>query len=336
MASMGKPMWTIAIIGNGGWGTALAIHLAQKGIHVNLWGASGEYMKILLKRRENIRFLPGIKIPLGVTLTADFAAALKGADILVLAIPSQYAVEVLKRLKPFQPSDKIILSVVKGIEMRSLLRMSEIIQVHLGKVPVAVLSGPTIASEVAKGFPSSAVIASKNMRVAKTLQAIFNSKRFRVYTNADVVGVELGGSIKNIIAIACGVCDGLGFGTNAKAALVARGLAEMARLGKAMGARRETFSGLSGLGDLVTTCFNTQSRNRFVGEQLGKGMSIEGIIKKVHGVAEGIATVKAAFKLSKKHNVAMPITQEVYKVIYKNKPPLRAVCDLLERIVKSE
>jgi glycerol-3-phosphate dehydrogenase (NAD(P)+) len=199
-----------------------------------------------------------------------------------------------------------------------------------------VLSGPTIAIEVAKGIPSTAVVASNDRTVAKKVQAVFNSSSFRIYTNTDVAGVELGGSIKNIIAIACGVCDGLGFGSNTKAAILTRGLAEMARLGKALGAKHNTFSGLTGLGDLVTTCVSPRSRNRSVGEQLGRGRSMKSIMSNMEMVAEGVETVKAAYKLSRKYNVPMPITTEVYNIIHRNKKPSKAVSDLMTRKIKSE
>src|SRR3989338_348415 len=214
--------------------------------------------------------------------------------------------------------------------------MSQLIRRELGPVPMAVLSGPTIAGEVAKGLPTTAVVSSPDMRLATAIQKIFNSPAFRIYTNPDIVGVELGGSLKNIIAIACGVCDGLGFGTNAKAAILTRGLVEMARLGTAMGAKTKTFAGLTGLGDLVTTCVSSQSRNRSVGEQLGKGKSLAQIMKNMNMVAEGVETVKAAYRLSRKYKIPMQITTEIYNIIYKNKPPQKAVDDLMKRQTKAE
>ena len=230
----------------------------------------------------------------------------------------------------------MVLSVIKGIDTVKLLRMSQIIEKELGKIPLAVLSGPTIAGELARRQPTTAVIAAKDPRIAKDLQAVFNSDIFRIYTNPDVAGVEIGGSLKNVIAIACGVCDGLGFGTNAKAAILTRGLNEMAQLGKALGAKSSTFYGLTGLGDLVTTCVNAKSRNRSVGEALGQGKSIDEILSSMSMVAEGVETVKAAYKLGKKFKVPMPITNEVYNIIYKNKKPRQAVSDLMQREMKAE
>lgn len=333
---MSKNIKTIAVIGDGGWGTTLAIHLNQKGYRVTLWGAFPEYLTQMRKTRENVKFLPGIRIPETVIISEDLASAVTDAQVIILAVPSRFAVAVIRRLKAFDLSGKIILSVIKGLEPKNPLRMSEVIENELGKVKLAVLSGPTIATEVARGIPSTAVISSRDMHIAKKLQKVFNSDSFRIYTNPDLVGVELGGSLKNIIAIACGVCDGLGFGTNAKAAILTRGLTEMARLGVSLGAKRETFFGLTGLGDLVTTCVSHHSRNRFVGEQCAKGKSIGEIITSTEMVAEGITTVKAILALGKKHKVAIPITKEVYSILYKKKPATKAVADLMKRKLKTE
>jgi len=333
---MSKHIHRIAVIGDGGWGTTLAVYLCRRKYAVTLWGAFPENIRRIRKTRFNNRFLPGIRVPKEVQLTSDLNDALKGADLILLAVPSQYLRKILKKIKPTPHRDKLFLSVVKGIENRTLLRVSQVIHQELGPVHLAVLSGPTIAMEVAQGIPSTAVIASGNMRTAKFLQKIFNSGTFRIYTNSDLVGLELGGSLKNIIAIACGVCDGLGYGTNAKAAILTRGLVEMARLGAAMGAKQNTFAGLAGLGDLVTTCVSPQSRNRSVGEQLGKGRSMKTILSSMNAVAEGVETVKAVQKLSKRYSVSMPITQEVYNIIWKGKKPLRAVSDLMRREMKQE
>lgn len=326
----------ITVLGDGGWGTTLGIHLARKNYRVTIWGAFPDYVARMKKTRLNPKFLPGVKIPASIILTSDLKQAVASADLIVLAIPSQYAAAVLKKLKSRRPSGKIFLSVIKGIDTDSLLRMSELIYKALGRVPLAVLSGPTIASEVAHGIPTTAVIASSNQAIARQLQTIFNSKTFRIYTNGDLIGVELGGSIKNVIAVACGVCDGLGYGTNAKAAILTRGLAEMARLGKALGAKPQTLTGLTGLGDLATTCFNPASRNRSVGEALGRGQSVKKVLSRMDMVAEGVATVKAVYKLSQKYKVSMPISTEVYNIIYKGKSPQKAVSDLMQRELKSE
>ena len=327
----------IAVLGDGGWGTTLAILLHRKGFKVTLWGAFPDYVKYLNRRRVNTKFLPRIKIPKDIAITADLRQCICDKQLIILATPSQYMRTVLKKVKQFDYSlDAIYLSVTKGIEVRTMKRMSEVIHEELGAVKVAVLSGPTIALEVARLIPTTAVIASRDINLRKHLQDIFMTKRFRVYTNDDVIGVELGGSLKNIIAIACGISDGLGFGTNTKAALLSRGLVEISRLGHSMGAKVSTFSGISGLGDLVTTCISPYSRNRFVGEQIGKGKSLGRIQAHMQMVAEGITTAMSAYELSLKHKVDMPIIKEVYSVLYKNKSPLGAVNDLMTRQKKEE
>lgn len=331
-----KKFKKICVLGDGGWGTTLAIHLANKKLPVLLWGAFPDYVRETARTRYNHKFLPGIKIPAKVQLTSDLYDAVCCADLLVLATPSKYTEDLLKKLAAFDLSGKTVLSAIKGIDTQHLRRMSEIIHQYLGNIPLAVLSGPTIASEVAKKIPSTAVIACRDQKLAQKLQDVVNSESFRIYTNTDVIGVELGGSIKNIIAIACGVCDGLGFGTNTKAAILSRGLSEMVRLGRAMGADVKTFYGLTGLGDLATTCFSPQSRNRFVGEQLGKGKSIKQITSSMSMVAEGVETVKAVYRLSRKYKIPMPITEETYNIIAKNKKALKAVKDLMKRKVKAE
>ncbi|MDP8266739.1 MAG: NAD(P)H-dependent glycerol-3-phosphate dehydrogenase [Candidatus Aceula meridiana] len=327
----------VSVIGDGGWGTTLAIHLLKNGCPVTLWSPFPKYAKILKKTRKNKKFLPGVTIPKKIKITDCLKTAIEESDLIVLAIPSQYIKNILKKIKKFNSSTKSFLSVVKGIDTASLKRMSEIIHDELGaSIKLAVLSGPTIANEVANGIPSAAVVASRNRKLTKTIQKTFNSPTFRIYTNSDIIGVEVAGSIKNIIAIACGVCDGLGFGTNTKSAIVTRGLAEMTRLGKTLGSKTKTFSGLSGLGDLATTCFSPQSRNRYVGEQLAKGKNIKQITASMQMVAEGISTVKAVYHLGKKYHLAMPITSEVFHIIYKRKNPSKAVKDLMARKTKSE
>lgn len=331
-----KHIKRISVIGDGGWGTTLAIQFAQKNFDVTLWGAFDDYVKELNKKRVNRKFLPGIPIPRKILITSDLNLAVTQSDLIVLAVPSQFAHAAVKRLKKFDLSKKILLSVIKGVDIKSLKRMSEIIYEELGNIQLAVLSGPTIAREVARGIPTTAVIACTNAQVAKLLQDAVNSKTFRIYTNNDITGVELGGSIKNVIAIACGVCDGLGFGTNTKAAILSRGLAEMTRLAQVMGAKTKTLFGLSGLGDLTTTCFSPNSRNRTVGEALGKGQKISAVTKKMDMVAEGVPTAKAIYRLSQKYKVSMPITKEVYNILYKDKRPAKAVTDLMNRKAKPE
>jgi glycerol-3-phosphate dehydrogenase (NAD(P)+) len=327
----------IGILGDGGWGTTLALLLSNKGYPVTLWGAFSKNISEIEKNRENKKFLPGIKLSAKIKVTDNLSAAVKDKELIVLAVPSQHIREVLKKVKLAGFNrNALYLSVTKGIEIKSSMRVSEVIHDELGNIKLAVLSGPTIACEVAQGVPTVAVVASRSLETRKAIQNIFMTDRFRIYTNNDTIGVELGGSLKNVIAIACGACDGLGFGTNTKAALLSRGLAEMSRLGHAMGAKVKTFSGISGLGDLVTTCISLHSRNRFVGEELGKGKSLKEIIRHQAGLAEGVPTAKSAYALSLKYGVDMPITREVYNVIYKNKPAVKAFKDLMARGKKEE
>ena len=331
-----KPIKKITVIGDGGWGTTLAIHLAKKKYSVVLWGAFADHVKEVSKTRVNKKFLPGYRIPNNVELTSDIHHAIKYGDLIVLACPSEYLTDVLAKVKNTSYQNKVFLSVIKGIHPVTFERMSEIIKKSLGKISLAVLSGPTIASEVAAGWATTAVVASQNVELAKQIQKIFHSSDFRIYTNADIVGTEIAGSIKNVIAIGCGVCDGLGLGTNAKAALLTRGLAEITRLGIAMGAKKETFYGLTGLGDLVTTCVSPQSRNRSVGEALGKGKKIDKILGDMSMVAEGVVTSKAVYNLSRKLKISMPITEQVYKIIFKGKNVSKAMQELMTRQPKSE
>lgn len=327
----------IAVLGDGGWGTTLALLLDNKGFRVTLWGAFEDYVSYLKAKRINTRFLPGIKLPASLNITSDLREALEGRDLIVLAVPSQYMRRVLKKVKKCsRAGSAMYLSVTKGIEAGSLKRMSELIREELGRPRLGVLSGPTIAHEVARGIPTTAVIASPDRKLRRMLQDIFMTPRLRIYTNDDVTGVELGGSLKNVIAIACGISDGLGFGTNTKAAILSRGLAEISRLGKKMGAKAATFGGITGLGDLVTTCTSLYSRNRFVGERIGRGETLKKISSKMRMVAEGIITAKSAYALSLRYKVDTPITREVYRVLYRNKPPLRAVRDLMMRQKKEE
>ncbi len=326
----------IAVLGDGGWGTTLSILLSKKGYKVSLWSAFPVYAQTLKTTRENVKFLPQFKIPEAVYITNNIKEATDAAGIVVVAIPSQFVRKVLSGLKDVDLSQRIILSVVKGIEKKTLKRVSEIIKEKLSINKLCVLSGPTIALEVAKEIPASAVVASEDINLAKEIQDVFMMGRFRIYASTDVIGVELGGSLKNIIAIAAGISDGLGFGTNAKAALFTRGLVEMKRLGIAMDAKEETFNGLSGIGDLMTTCASPYSRNRYVGEEIAKGRKLTEIVQKMEQIAEGIYTTESTCELAKKYNVEMPITEQVYKVLFENKNPLEAVTDLMTRAKKIE
>ncbi len=325
----------ISVLGDGGWGTTLAILLRKKGYIVTLWSAFEAYAKILDRTRKNPNFLKGVNIPDDIRITSDISQALD-TSLLVVATPSEYLRSVLNRSVNYYDQGVPVLSVVKGIEDSTLCRMSEVISDVLRPRSVAVLSGPTIAYEVSRGIPTTAVVSSENSSFMLSLQELFMTANFRVYANRDIVGVELGGSLKNVIAIACGISDGLGFGTNTKAAIVSRGLAEMGRLGVSLGADSETFAGISGLGDLVTTCFNSLSRNHYVGEKIGRGLSLKEIVSHMKMVAEGVPTAKAAYKLAKKQKVETPIINEIYRVLFKNKSPLAAVKHLMMREMKSE
>ena len=327
---------SIGIVGDGGWGTTLAILLSKKGFNVALWGAFPDYIEEVREARENVKFLPGVKIPGSVKLTSEMDEAVRHKELIVLAAPSQFMRGVLMMLKMEDLSGKAFISVTKGIENTTLKRMSEVTAEVLGEYPLAVLSGPTIALEVANGVPTTAVVSSKDEAFASEMQDVFMTERFRIYTNSDVMGVEIGGSLKNVIAIAAGCTDALGYGTNAKAALLTRGLVEMVRLGVAMGAKRDTFYGLSGLGDLTTTCISQYSRNRWLGEEIGRGKRLADILKDTAMVVEGVATTRSAHDLARKYNVEMPIAAEIYKVLYENKDPKKAVQDLMTRSPKTE
>lgn len=319
----------IGILGAGNWGTTLAIMLSDKA-DVNLWTIEK------IEGRENTKYLPGYKIPDKVNITYDFDDAIDSCSIIILAVPSQVMRDVAKLL--YKKTNAVLLCVSKGLEKTTLKRMSEVLFEETG-VPednICVLAGPSIAREVIRGVPTSCVCACKNKENAKLVQSILNSKTFRVYTGSDVIGAELGGALKNIIAIAAGICDGLGLGANTKGALLTRGIREIIRLGVVMGANTDTFAGLSGIGDLITTSFSTDSRNHKVGELIGKGYPMEYVRDKMVEVAEGIDTTSAAVELSERYNVSMPITQEVYEVLFNKKSPLTAIEALMARELKPE
>ena len=327
----------ISILGDGGWGTALAILLKNKGFDVSLWGVFKEDIEAIKKSGENKKFLPGFKVPKTIQLTSEIYTACEGTNIIVLAIPSRFLRDVItKNKKILKESQAGFVSVTKGIEEKSLKRMSEIIKEVLGDIEIAVLSGPSIAPEVARGIPTAVVVASEDEIFARKAGDIFRAERFRVYTNKDVAGVELGGALKNVIAIASGISDGLGFGANTKAAILTRGLIEMTRLGLAMGASRDTFQGLSGLGDMITTCVSLEGRNHKFGQEIGKGNQPGLLLDKSVMEIEGAWTSRAAVELGRKYNIELPITQQVHAVLFENKSPLLAVNELMTREPKSE
>jgi glycerol-3-phosphate dehydrogenase (NAD(P)+) len=335
-------MSRIAIIGAGAWGTALAIVLGRKGTHqIQLWANETEVIESISKRRMNERFLPGFVLPESIAATGDLDAALNSAEIVVSVMPSQHCRTLFERMAPSLHKEMLFVSCTKGVEDGTLLRMTEVIADVLQKnnfnPALGALSGPSFAKEVARGDPTAVTVASLNGKIANAIQHAFNDSRFRVYTNDDVIGVELGGALKNIIAIAAGVCDGLGLGHNSVAALITRGLAEMARLVVACGGRLDTMAGLAGLGDLVLTCTGDLSRNRSVGVELGKGRKLSDIIADMRGaVAEGVLTTRAAVGLAHKKKVEMPITEQMFAILENGKPPQQAIEELMSRAAKSE
>ncbi|MCX7885672.1 MAG: NAD(P)H-dependent glycerol-3-phosphate dehydrogenase [Verrucomicrobiae bacterium] len=326
----------VAVIGTGGWGTALAVLLHENGCSVRLWSRLEEEVEPILAARENRLFLPGVKIPEAIVVTLDEVDALSRADMVVLAVPSHGMREVCRRLKPFVPRKAILVHVTKGLENETAKRMSEVIAEELGREDVVALSGPSHAEEVACGVPTAVVVASRDHKLAVRVQEVFMNEYFRVYWHDDLVGVELGGAMKNVVALAAGVCDGIGFGDNTKAALCTRGLAEMVRLGVACGARAETFAGLSGMGDLMVTAFSRHSRNRAFGERLGRGETAGQILASTRSVAEGVRTVRSVCQLADRYGVEMPISREVYAILYAGKSPKQAVRDLMGREAKPE
>ena len=328
---------TFAVLGAGGWGTAIAVLLAQNRQHkVALWSARAEHARPLMESRENTRFLPGVPIPANVLLTADITEATDGANLLVFAIPTIYLRGVLQRIAEQIPAKGAFLSLIKGLEIATFRRPTEIIAETLGERPMAVLSGPSHAEEVARGLPTTLVAASQDLELARWVQERFSTDRFRVYTNLDLPGVELAGALKNIIGIAAGISDGLGFGDNAKSALLTRGLTEMARFGVALGAEQSTFWGLAGMGDLITTCISRHGRNRQVGYRLGQGEKPAAILASITMVAEGVYTTRSVHDKAAQMGISMPITNEVYRVLYEAKDPRRAVTDLMLREPKGE
>ena len=335
-------MSRIAIIGAGAWGTALAMVLGRKGTHtVRLWAHEREVYESIAKERINQHFLPGFTLPESIEPTTDLTLAIEGAEMIVSVMPSQHCRELFERMAPNLRPEMLFVSCTKGLEDRTLLRMTEVIADVLRSRKfsprVGALSGPTFAKEVARGDPTAVTVASTDAELARAVQQAFNDSRFRVYTNDDVTGVELGGALKNIIAIAAGVCDGLGLGHNSRAALITRCLAEVVRLVVACGGRLDTMAGLAGLGDLVLTCTGDLSRNRSVGVELGKGRKLPDIIAAMHGtVAEGVFTTKAAVGLARKKGVEMPITEQMCAILEDGKAPPQAIEELMTRAARSE
>jgi len=327
----------VAIIGDGGMGTVLAILLCRKGITTRMWGYDAEQLSQTERHRENRKFLPGYELPDSLIFDPRDEQAMVGADLIVSAVPCQYMRSIWTRLKNHVPAEVPIVSVAKGVENETLLRPTQVIaEVVGGAERLAVLSGPTIADELARELPATACVATEEQTVAASVQHTFTCPWLRVYTNVDVVGVELAGAMKNVIAIAAGIIDGVGAGDNAKAALLARGLAEITRLGLAMGAQESTFAGLTGLGDLVTTCISPKGRNRSFGERIGRGQSLEEARRATDSVVEGISTAKSVVGLAARYHVEMPITRAVYDVLFEDKPVPTAIEELMSRRLKAE
>lgn len=328
-----------SVIGGGSWGSAFSIHLGRKGIETKLWIREPEIYDSTCIHRENKTFLPGVTFPRPVSFHNDVKQALKDADIVFIAVPSEYCREMYGIISPFLTKKQIIVSLTKGIEHTSLKRMSELMRDVFDPEAtsrIAVLSGPSFAREVSDSHPTAVVVASKESAIARTIQNSVSNDFFRVYTSNDVLGVELAGALKNIIAISAGISDGLGYGRNTLAALITRGIAEITRLGVKMGAKPDTFSGLAGIGDLVLTCTGKLSRNRHVGFELGKGNSIQNILKEMKMVAEGVTTTLSARKLADDYKIEMPICEQMYEILYKNKDPRQALKDLMKRKLKEE
>lgn len=325
-------MRKMTIIGAGGWGTALANVLAKKGFSVTLWARRKETCDNLYKTRENVNYLPGVIIPANVHFTNDFEEAVTDSELVLMATPSMVMRDIIKKIKPFITNNTVVVSASKGFEQSTLLRMSEVIAEELGEEhPIAVLSGPNHAEEVGKDLPTATVVASKKKSTAEFVQDVFMSPKLRVYINPDIIGVEVGGALKNIIALGAGISDGLKFGDNTKSALLTRGLTEIARLGVAMGADTHTFAGLAGLGDLIATCTSQHSRNWRCGNQIGQGKKLKEILEGSNMVVEGVRTTEAVQELSKKYNIQMPISEELYKVLFEEKDAKTAVIDLMLR-----
>lgn len=329
----------ISLFGAGSWGTALAVHLASEGRDVTLWARRQDAVDRMRQSGHNPTYLPEVEIPSSVNVTSDLGEAADAASIWALAVPSQNLRSIARQLAPYAREDTTVVSLAKGIENETLQTMSQVLAQELPTVPkenIGVLYGPSHAEEVAEGRPTTVVAAAPTTAQAERIQDAFMTKRLRVYVNTDVIGVEIGGSAKNVLAIAAGISDGVGYGDNAKAALVTRGIAEIRRLGLAMGAKAHTFAGLTGLGDLVVTCMSAHSRNRYLGEQIGRGKTLEEVVDEMDMVAEGVRTTQSVRDLAREHGIEMPITEAVYAILFDGKRPREVVDELMTRSAKRE
>jgi len=327
------------VIGGGTWGSAFALHLGSKNIQTNLWILEDEVYEQTLRYKENKTFLPGTVFPAAVSFFNKIEAALQGIDIVFIAVPSKFCRSIYEQMAPFLSAETILVSLTKGIEEDSLLRMSQVMEEVFSPCfspNIAVLSGPSFAREVAESHPTAVVVASKDSSLSKTIQHYISNLSFRAYTSEDIIGIEISGALKNVIAIASGILEGLQFGANSMAALVTRGLAEMTRLGTRMGAKHETFAGLAGVGDLVLTCTGRLSRNRYVGYELGKGRQLKEIVSGMKMIAEGITTTLSGWQLAQKNKIDMPICEQIFHILYEGKDPRFALQNLMSRKLREE
>jgi len=329
-------MLKVAFLGGGSFGTALSVMLAKKGTSVNIWDRKLSVIDDINIKRENIKYLPSVIVPAGVTAFNDIQKVICDSKLIVLAVPSHAIRTLSKIIKPYLKEDQIIVSIAKGIEEDSSKRISQIIEEEIPNNPIVILSGPSHAEEVALDIPTTVVVTSKKMEYARIVQDVFMTSKFRIYTNEDIIGVEIGGAVKNIIALAAGVSDGIGYGDNAKAALMTRGMSEIIKIGTRLGGKTETFYGLTGMGDLIVTCTSMHSRNRKAGILIGKGVSMEKACNDIGMVVEGIKAVRAFYELKEKEHVSMPITDALYKVLFEDKDPKYAVHELMSRNKKCE
>ena len=329
-------MANVGVLGAGSWGTALSVLLSDNGHEVTVWSIDENEVNMLNEKREHELKLPGVKLPDDMVITGNMRSAIQGIDFLVLAVPSPFTRSTARKMSPMVAEGQIIVDVAKGIEESTLMTLSRQIEQEIPQADVAVLSGPSHAEEVGRRLPTTCVIGAKTRKTAEYLQSMFISNVFRVYTSPDILGIELGGSLKNVIALAAGIADGLGYGDNTKAALITRGIAEIARLGVKMGGKIESFTGLTGIGDLIVTCASVHSRNRKAGYLIGQGMSMQEAMDEVKMVVEGVYSAKAAAKLAKEYDVSMPIVEEVNAVLFEGKSPAEAVNDLMMRESRSE
>lgn len=333
---MEAAMANIGIIGAGSWGIALAVLLHNNGHQITVWSILQDEIDMLNTEREHKDKLPGVKLPEDMVFTTDIKGAIEGKDMLVLAVPSPFTRSTAHSMKKYVTNGQILVNVAKGIEEKTLMTLSQVIEEEIPQADVAVLSGPSHAEEVGRGIPTTIVVGAKTKKTAEVIQNTFMSDVFRVYTSPDVLGIELGAALKNVVALAAGIADGLGYGDNTKAALITRGIAEISRLGIAMGGKYETFSGLSGMGDLIVTCASMHSRNRRAGILIGQGKSMEEAMAEVKMVVEGVYSAKAAMGLARRYKVELPIIEQVNEVLFQNKPAAEAVRDLMLRDKKIE